>query len=66
LPAILLGNEMCLNNLPFASIHLAKATLEHEWASVRQFRHTYFFGPDAIADPYEWTFLHKDHYHFLL
>lgn len=37
-----------------------------EWAAAKSYRDTYFFKPDGIEDPYEWTFEHEDHRHFVL
>lgn len=37
-----------------------------EWEAARQFRQKYFFDNVPIADPYTWTFDHKDHVHFVL
>lgn len=37
-----------------------------EWEVVQAFRQKYFFDKLPIADPYTWTFSHKDHVHFVL
>ena len=37
-----------------------------EWAAARGFRQKYFFDKVPIADPYTWTFEHKDHVHLVL
>ena len=36
-----------------------------EWETARYFRNKYFFDKVPIADPYTWTFDHKDHVHFV-
>lgn len=37
-----------------------------EWNAAKQFRQKYFFDKVPVKDPYEWTFNHKDHMHFIL
>ncbi len=37
-----------------------------EWAAAKHFRNIYFFGPQAIDDPYTWTFNHEKHAHLVL
>jgi GrpB-like predicted nucleotidyltransferase (UPF0157 family)/GNAT superfamily N-acetyltransferase len=37
-----------------------------EWEAARSFRQKYFFDKVPIADPYTWTFDHKDHLHLVL
>lgn len=36
-----------------------------EWETVNALRQRYFFDPLGFADPYTWTFDHKEHLHFL-
>ena len=38
----------------------------NEWDAAKNFRQKYFFDKVPIKDPYEWTFNHKDHIHFIL
>lgn len=37
-----------------------------EWDAAKDFRNKYFFKPNNIKDPYEWTFKHPDHKHLIL
>lgn len=37
-----------------------------EWNAAIKLRNKYFFDPQNITDPYEWTFEHKDHKHCML
>lgn len=37
-----------------------------EWNAARHFRNKYFFDKVPMADPYTWTFDHKDHVHLVL
>jgi len=48
------------------SIQMLKCINEKEWGNARYFRNKYFFGPYGIKDPYEWTFSHGSHAHFVL
>lgn len=47
-------------------IRLVKCCLDNEWEFARKLRTKYFFEPLSIADPYTWTFTHKEHAHFIL
>lgn len=38
---------------------------EREWEAARTFRNKNFFDKIPIADPYTWTFDHKDHVHLV-
>ncbi len=40
-------------------------THHDEWEAVRYFRNKDFFHKVPMADPYTWTFDHKDHVHFV-
>lgn len=42
---------------------MVKALTDREWATVGTLRQKYFFKSNA--DPYAWTFEHKDHVHFV-
>ena len=55
-----------LKKTGFNRLRMVIATHFSEWAAVKAFRNTYFFEPNQIADPYTWTFDHKDHKHFVL
>lgn len=50
----------------FNRVRFLKCTHYAEWEKAKHFRQTYFFDKVPIADPYEWTFNHKDHVHFVL
>ena len=47
----------------FEGWRMVKALTDREWAAVRDLRQRYFFKSNA--DPYTWTFEHKDHIHFV-
>lgn len=38
----------------------------NEWDAAKNFRQKYFFDKVPVKDPYEWTFDHKNHIHFIL
>jgi|GEM_PF-180562 len=42
---------------------MVQALTDREWSAVRNLRQHYFFK--SKADPYTWTFTHKDHIHFV-
>lgn len=42
---------------------MVQALTDREWSTVRTLRQRYFFK--SKADPYTWTFEHKDHIHFV-
>jgi N-acetylglutamate synthase-like GNAT family acetyltransferase len=48
------------------ALRLREVVRNDEWEAVRRLRHTYFFAPHGVHDPYEWTFTHAAHKHFLL
>ncbi len=50
----------------FNRIRFLRCTHYAEWEKAKHFRQTYFFDKVPINDPYEWTFNHKDHVHFVL
>ena len=50
----------------FNGLLVVKALTPREWACVKHFRDTYFFGPHGIDDPYTWTFDHSEHAHLIL
>lgn len=47
----------------FDGWRMVKALTDREWAAVRSLREKHFFKSNA--DPYTWTFEHKDHVHFV-
>ncbi len=47
-------------------LRIVKALTPQEWETARHFRQFYFFDKASIADPFTWTFDHKDHVHFIL
>ena len=47
-------------------LRIVICTNQDEWAAAKKFRQIYFFDKVPIKDPYEWTFNHKDHVHFML
>jgi len=47
----------------FHGWRMVKALTDREWAAARALRKQYFFKLNA--DPYTWTFEHKDHIHFI-
>lgn len=47
-------------------IRMMKCTHYAEWDFAKGLRQKYFFDPLSIADPYTWTFDHKDHAHLIL
>ncbi len=50
----------------FNGLCMRLCTHHEEWDIVRSFRQKYFFDKVPVADPYTWTFDHKDHVHFVL
>lgn len=54
-----------LDQAGFKGQGLKFCTHDDEWAAARYFRNTYFFDKVPMADPYTWTFDHKDHIHFV-
>jgi hypothetical protein len=53
------------NKIDFSRLKIAKAHTEREWDAARNFRQKYFFDKVPMADPYTWTFEHKEHLHFI-
>lgn len=47
----------------FDGWRIVKALTDREWDAVRLLRQKYFFK--SKEDPYTWTFVHKDHIHFV-
>lgn len=47
----------------FEGWRMVQALTDREWSAVRNLRQQYFFK--SKADPYAWTFEHKDHIHFV-
>lgn len=50
----------------FSRIRITRCTHYAEWETAKKLRQKYFFEPLGLADPYTWTFDHKDHVHFIL
>ncbi len=55
-----------LKKTGFNRLRFVICTHFNEWNAAKQFRQKYFFDKVPIKDPYEWTFNHKDHIHFIL
>jgi GrpB-like predicted nucleotidyltransferase (UPF0157 family)/aminoglycoside phosphotransferase (APT) family kinase protein len=58
--------QSILNQSGFNKHRFVLCTHHSEWAAVKHFRDTYFFGPHGIEDPYTWTFNHEEHAHLVL
>jgi GrpB-like predicted nucleotidyltransferase (UPF0157 family)/GNAT superfamily N-acetyltransferase len=54
-----------LKKTGFNSLCMRFCTHDDEWDAAIKFRQRYFFDLVPIADPYTWTFEHKDHLHFI-
>ncbi len=54
-----------IDHAGFKSHGMRFCTHHDEWEAARLFRNTYFFDKIPMADPYTWTFDHKDHVHFV-
>lgn len=50
----------------FDRLRFLKCVHYEEWEAAKKMRQHYFFDKVSIKDPYEWTFNHKDHVHFVL
>ncbi len=50
----------------YQRLRLLKCSDPEEWEAAKSFRQRYFFDRVPIADPYQWTFSHSNHQHFLL
>ncbi len=65
-----LGKNIFIRNIlqqaGFDRLRLMHCTHYAEWEAAKIFRQKYFFDKVPIADPYTWTFKHKDHVHFVL
>lgn len=55
-----------LKKAAFDRLRFVICTHYDEWNAAKQFRQKYFFDKVPIKDPYEWTFNHNDHVHFIL
>lgn len=55
-----------LDEAGFDGLCMRLCTHHDEWEAARSFRQKYFFDKVPIADPYTWTFSHKDHLHLIL
>ncbi|CCB89430.1 GNAT family N-acetyltransferase [Simkania negevensis] len=55
-----------LKRAGFDSLRFVICTHHNEWKAAKSLRKRYFFDKISIADPYEWTFNHPDHLHFIL
>jgi len=55
-----------LKEAGFQRLRFLICTHFNEWDTAKHFRQKYFFDKVPIKDPYEWTFIHKDHIHFIL
>lgn len=49
----------------FQRMRIMKCTHYAEWEAAKRLRQRYFFEPLSIADPYTWTFDHKEHAHLI-
>lgn len=50
----------------FNRIRIVKCTHHAEWDAAKRLRQKHFFDPLSIADPFTWTFDHKEHAHLIL
>ncbi len=50
----------------FCRLRFVRPTNINEWEKVKKLRQHYFFDKANILDPYQWTFDHPDHVHFIL
>lgn len=53
-------------NSHFNRIRITKCTHYLEWEVAKRLRNKTFFDPQAISDPYTWTFDHPEHFHLIL
>ena len=49
----------------YMGLRIVNALTTREWEAARTFRNKTFFDKIPIADPYTWTFDHKDHVHLV-
>ncbi len=50
----------------FQRLRFVKCTHYAEWEVAKKLRQQCFFDKLSISDPYQWTFNHPDHVHFIL
>ncbi len=55
-----------LKRAGFNHIRFVICTHFDEWEAAKDLRKRYFFDKTSISDPYEWTFNHPQHLHFVL
>ena len=55
-----------LDQAGFNGLCMRHCTHYDEWEAARNFRQKYFFDKIPMADPFTWTFDHKDHVHLIL
>jgi GrpB-like predicted nucleotidyltransferase (UPF0157 family)/GNAT superfamily N-acetyltransferase len=64
-----LGKDAFIRNIlkmtHFNRIRMTRCAHYAEWEMANRLRDKYFFAPQAIADPYTWTFEHSDHAHLI-
>lgn len=65
-----LGKDAFIRNIlkraGFQCLRFVKCIHYAEWDAAKRFRQQYFFDKIPISDPYEWTFNHANHVHFVL
>lgn len=65
-----LGKDAFIRNVlklaGFKSLRFVKCTHYAEWDFAKKMRQKYFFDKVPVSDPYEWTFNHPSHVHFVL
>lgn len=55
-----------LKETKFDRLRFLRCVHREEWKAAKHLRQHYFFDKVPIQDPYEWTFIHPDHVHFVL
>jgi len=50
----------------FERLRFVICTHYDEWEAAKSLRKRYFFDKINVSDPYEWTFKHENHVHFVL
>lgn len=67
--AYCLGKEAFITSIDaktgFTGLRIVHALTPREWKAARTFRNKNFFDKIPMADPYTWTFDHKDHIHLV-
>lgn len=58
--------QKLLQKAGFNRLRFVICTHFDEWVAAKHFRQKYFFDKVPVKDPYEWTFDHNDHKHFIL